>query len=542
MNIPNVPGYTIRHDDFIASGGEANIWDLRDGNVLKEYHKQKSIIAEKKFDELSKINNRFVIKPVKRIAKIGYIMPQVNDAFPILRLVPNIYKKRHNIDILPILEKLREIFESVHAASCLIVDANELNFLTNDKDVWAIDVDSYQTPSYRATAISPTIQDYFCGNNFSEETDWYSFAVLAYWLSVGCHPYKDGRSSKYKGMSIQDRIKKRALDLAAAGFTNISVPSMAKDPKDLPAALRKWLENILANGERSIPPKDFTALKVIYTLSKAIVDSAKFSITVHREFKENLTSYYNQDGHWELLVGETTTIVKSVVERVVDDETLVFGSNECFLAKLEGNELKITNVRKNMVFSKRVIENAEIYTNKNHSDLFLKAGKEICVLDVDFLAASGIIKLTPTQKLLSKHYISGGIALQNMMGRYYFNKLAVSELDGHKIYDWKAYSNDLYIVFSKKANVNYRTIIRDGGDVVQEKDAQYFGIEGAVLFPASMFVLKDGDDLLIGSTKQGGGFKRLENAGLANSKLVSIGNSSLGYLDGKTVYKVSMKK
>ena len=65
------------------------------------------------------------------------------------------------------------------------------NFLI-DRDmqhVLFIDVDSYQTAGFPATAIMDSIRDRH-SSTYSAGTDWFSFAILAFQMFVGVHPYR----------------------------------------------------------------------------------------------------------------------------------------------------------------------------------------------------------------------------------------------------------------------------------------------------------------------------------------------------------------
>ena len=55
--------------------------------------------------------------------------------------------------------------------------------------LFIIDVDSYQTPGFPATAADGQRPGPPC-RGFSEETDWFSFAIVSFQMFAGIHPYR----------------------------------------------------------------------------------------------------------------------------------------------------------------------------------------------------------------------------------------------------------------------------------------------------------------------------------------------------------------
>jgi hypothetical protein len=260
---------TLRKRDFLASGGEGSIY-VREGRAYKVYADPGRVLDPQKISELVRIADERVIVPAttirlgKRGPVVGYGMPLVTDTEPLGRLVPRSFKERHGIgprQLLQLASELRQRFASVHAAGCLVVDASELNFLASASFdcVYAIDCDSYQTPSFPATAITPAIADpTLATQGPSTGSDWFAFAVLVFQLFTGMHPFR-GKHPRVHGMGARMAQHLSAFD------PEVRWPRATLPVDSIPSALRSWLEAVLARGTRSEPPAAFDAAMVVAT-------------------------------------------------------------------------------------------------------------------------------------------------------------------------------------------------------------------------------------------------------------------------------------
>lgn len=240
--------------NFIAKGGEGSFF-------IKDWtgYKIGKMPPLDKIEELKKLStsNRCVAPQRLLMDKsglvVGYSM-RVADGVPwCLLYTPD--GANLITSLLDATYSLKEVFHTAHSSQFLIVDANENNFLVDKKNfVTGIDLNSWQTNKYPATAIMPSIRDW-TSQSFSEETDWYSFAVLAFSAWTFIHPYK-GKHPKYNG-SIVDRIKSRCQDHISVFNPDVSIPQTVRSPDSIPQGLRSWLYDVLEKGKRGVPPKDF---------------------------------------------------------------------------------------------------------------------------------------------------------------------------------------------------------------------------------------------------------------------------------------------
>src|SRR5690606_19878348 len=143
---------------------------------------------------------------------------------------------------------------NVHSAGIVIVDLNELNILVSKAidQTFLIDVDSYQTAAYPATVIMPSVRDW-SAKQFTELSDWFSYAVLAFQLFVGVHPYK-GTHAQSAGIDKDKRLEHRMRNNISAFRGDVSLPKCCYPFDAIPTVFRDWLKAVLDDGKRVAPP------------------------------------------------------------------------------------------------------------------------------------------------------------------------------------------------------------------------------------------------------------------------------------------------
>lgn len=251
------PAVTLGPAEFVARGGEGAVY-VRGDVAYKLYDDLDRVIPADKLRELAAIGAPNVVRPEqllvdRRGTPLGYTMRYVPDAVALCRLFPRTYRDRHGLthaDVLELVRRLQELVQATHDAGVLVVDLNELNYLvsTAHDAVYAIDVDSYQTAHYPATALMQSVRDPTVRDDaWSVLSDWFSFAVLAFSLFVGIHPYK-GRHPTLKGFPARMAAHASVFDPAVA------VPKAAYSLDVIPPAWRGWLRAVLQEGARTPPP------------------------------------------------------------------------------------------------------------------------------------------------------------------------------------------------------------------------------------------------------------------------------------------------
>lgn len=266
MNVfVNTAKISLTQKDYVAEGGEGVVY--RKGDIgYKIYHDPKKMLPLGKIKELSVISNPNIIRPVNVIVdacgnNIGYTMRFIKDSWAMCQAFTRPFRDRHGIShdmIRNIVLSLKEIFDTVHKADILIVDANEMNFLLSKdfKTVYGIDADSYQTKHYPCPAIMPSIRDWtITPPNWTEGSDWFSFACVSFQLFTGVHPYK-GQHPTVKKMEEMMKANISVFD------KDVKIPKVAYDFSVIPKPYLDWYKNIFVKGERTCPPQDFAGTPV----------------------------------------------------------------------------------------------------------------------------------------------------------------------------------------------------------------------------------------------------------------------------------------
>lgn len=251
---------SLTQKNYLASGGEASVYKSGQ-TVYKVYHDQTKICPPDKIKELDAITASNVLKPRDLIydnktgKPIGFTMPYIPNTHPLCKLFTKSFRQTNKISnqrIIEIVKRIQETIISIHKAKCLVVDLNELNMLVDDlfKIVYFIDVDSFQTPSFKATAIMDSIRDRLVKNQqFTELSDWFSFAVISFQLYIGIHPYK-GIHPDYKPNEWLVR-----MDNGISVFDpKVTLPKICNNLSVIPKKHLDWFKNIFVKNDRSVPP------------------------------------------------------------------------------------------------------------------------------------------------------------------------------------------------------------------------------------------------------------------------------------------------
>lgn len=446
---------------FLASGGQGEIF--YDGNfVYKIYIDPKNMIPVSKIQELSVITYPFVISPIAALldAKnnpVGYYMKYVpkDHTYILCQLFTKAFKDRNSINndmILKIVQNLQRGISNVHSKKILLVDINELNFLVSDnfRDVFFIDVDSYQTPSFPATAIMESIKDRH-SNKFSELTDWFSYGVITFQLWMGIHPYR-GTHPTIK------ELDNRMLSNASVFDSSVRIPKICPPLSSIPQAYRDWYKAIFQEGKRLAPPFDAQAVVVI-TSVKPIIGSNQFIVKTIMNCEGEIVSYICASGNDIVLTSKGLYAHQKLDKFVPPSAKLaITPKNGHVIATWQENgNVKLYDARQ-----RRFIDNNFICESITTYDGRIYIKNSISVFEIIFIELASGIQVTinlVAQVLPYATRLYDGVLIQNMLGSYYcsvFPKAGISyqiqlrEIDGYKILGAKFDKGVLMIVGEKK--------------------------------------------------------------------------------------------
>lgn len=467
---------TLNKNDFLASGGEGSIY-VKGNIAYKIYNKIERTIPEAKIKELSVLAYPNIIRPQDILVNddgknCGYTMTYVNrdDVFILCELFPKAFKDRNSLTqdkIIKLIDIFQKSVKHCHSNDILLVDMNELNFLVPKTfdNFYFIDTDSYQTHSYKATAIMDSIRDRHCKNNkFTKDTDWFSFGILIFNMLTGIHPYK-GSHKMYK------TLDERMMHNISVLNRDVSYPKILGDfTQMIPASYYSWFEAIFEKGMRCEPPQGNVAI-VFTTGTKMIINTSNnFVVT---------TLFESVDGH-AIVDLITQDIILSAgglyYHKKLDTKVAPYAqvivlpkTNHAISAIVSHKQLKLYDVTSGATL------NCDIYASdvmKYNNRLYIKQHDSIC----EIVFNEGIT-IIPTIKIVANiielsTQMYPGCAFQNLMGVYFLSlfpesgihqQIKIDELAGYRIIS-AIHDNKIVAVVAEKNSQYDKFIFKFSSD------------------------------------------------------------------------------
>lgn len=557
----------LQPKDYIAGGGEGDVY-AKDGIAYKLYKDPGKMIPEGKIADLSGITAPNVIRPLDVICddqggNLGYTMNYVKDTLTLCQLFPRSFKEREGLSPQKVLDLVRGMqadVQGIHKADVLIVDLNEMNTLVSKdftKAFW-IDVDSYQTKHFRATAIMASVSDPQVRNNlFTSGSDWFSFAILAFQLFIGIHPYK-GKHPTIKGM--EDRMKASV----SVFDSSVSLPSVCYPMDVIPPVYRDWFKAVLQDHKRVEPPSDLQAVAPVTTkLTRAIVSSQSLVVQLLRSFGEtgDILKYFSYVSSVGMEIAQTSQWLflgpSQYPARTEFNHVGFTPEGQPVCCRLKGNHLVMTPPNGSMANFDTHVDEVSTYQGR----VYARSGSS--VLEISFSGtqhADGSPNVVAVPRVVcsvmtpSIQLFSGGI-LSSMLGDIYVSlfprtkasfQVRLAELDGYKILEAKFDSGVLMVMCAKKG-VYDRFVFRFSDDYStydsrRIPNVSLTGLNFVVLDSGVCVCLTEEDNLeLFSSKKDAASIKVVEDKVLGGDmKLVKL-KGRLGFIRGNSVYEMRMQ-
>ena len=444
---------TLTKADFKAAGGEGavycrdatayKLYGQTDGNGRFRFAPQK-MIPPGKIAELSALTDPDIVAPQDVLldpagTPVGYTMRAVMDAIPLCQTFTKAFRDRNHLSpdhLLKLTRKLEAGVRHVHARGILIVDLNEMNFLVDAsfERVYFIDVDSYQTAHYPATALMDSVRDRH-SPALGVGSDWFAFAVVSFQMLVGIHPYKGKHPSL---LTLDARMQANVSVLNAA----VSVPGVCQPFSVIPPTTLDWYRAVFERGLRVPPPNDLGAVVVLPAAVRRVPGADNFVIAEAGMY----------DGRVVAVIGGivlTTRGVWSGAHRTGDAPAgAVLGvtliHHHPVTAWIENGLLRVCDVLRGQECRLSVA-----------ADAAATAGGRIIARQNGTLYEVSLTELPP--RLLAGADVIGnvlpqstqlfeGVAVQNLLGAAYlgmlptsggFHEVRVPELDGYRVADAK---------------------------------------------------------------------------------------------------------
>jgi serine/threonine protein kinase len=473
----------LSQKNFLAAGGEGQIYVIGD-TTYKIYTDPAQMIPVGKITELGEIQNPYVIKPEQVLLgskniPIGFTSKFVHNEGALCQLFTRAFRDRNGVTpghVGELVKKLQSIVSGVHQAKCLVVDLNEMNFLLGSKlqDIYAIDVASYQTPHYRATALMESVRDrHMKHGQFNEGTDWFAFAILSFQMFIGIHPYK-GKHPSIRG--LDDRM----LQNISVLHKDVGIPQTCYPISSIPKNYLDWYGLVLEKGQRTPPPSGFLVVAVPVKMTQA-TGSVALEIREIGSYDSNITDVWE---HLGSLVVATHNSVYLDNRRTGDgSKGIVRGvgftrSNKPITAStLDGFTLE-DQVNRETVPT--VLTPSEFMSYDG--TLYARTGDKILALTLTEIGSQNKVLAGPVvaaNVLEHATRLYPGTAIQSLLGACYVSmfpvagthhQIRIPELDGVRIQDAK-YDTKVLMVVGFKAGVYNRWIFRFD-DQFQEYDTR----------------------------------------------------------------------
>lgn len=547
----------LTQKNFVAQGGEGSVY-IKGSTAFKIYNDPAKMIPQGKFQELSDITGPLVIKPERIILSgskpIGYTMRFVTDTHALCQLFTRTFKERNGVEPQTALELVRgmqQTVKNVHRSNILIVDLNEMNFLVNNKftEVYFIDVDSYQTKHYPATAIMPSIRDWHTPlGKFTEESDWFSFAIVAFQMLIGIHPYK-GKHSKVKNM--EDRMRQNI-----SAFNNdVRLPKVCYPLNIIPQGYRDWFKAVLEDGKRVAPPLDMNAVAVLARSFRIINSSQSLDINELDSLGSEIIDFFSKDG---------TDLIRAAGGFFLDRRRVCDNI---------GGPIGVAFTPKmNKTIIASSLPDVKLFNATDKKDIPLGiAADEVSSYDGRIYIRSKdkvfevLFHENNNRVVATTHLIANvlehasrlyrGVVIQNLMGSTFASildksqmsyQIHIKELDSYRIVEAR-YENRILVVVGARGNVYDRMVFVfndtfSAYDMRVVNDVALTGLNFTVLDSGVCVLLTEDEKLELFSNKYGShSVKVIDDSALGNDMTLSrIGGKVIFHKDEK-VFSMKMK-
>jgi serine/threonine protein kinase len=548
--------------DFVGQGGEASVYASGD-LAFKIYTDPSKMISPAKIRELADLTAPNIVRPQSLLLDrqnqpVGYTMRRVRDAAVLCRLFNRTFRERQGLTpdaMLALVRKLQTGVRHVHDRGILIVDLNEMNFLLDGGpgvgrggagELLFIDVDSYQTPGFPATAIMDSIRDRHA-TGFSPETDWFSFGIVSFQMLVGIHPYK----GKHPSLTNLDA---RMQGNVSVFNPHVTIPQVCYPFDGIPQALRDWYRAVFEDGKRLAPPTDLRPVLHVAPTPQRLLGSDRLLIRELRRFPAEI--------HLPVPAQGTPTAVTAAGLSVGDTLHPVDGGarigftarmGAMMAAWLTDGKVTLYDVADRRTLPDEIEGEAlTAYDGR----IYVKNGTTL--YEIGFLELpSGIRAAAKPIGNVMAHatQLYDGVAVQSVLGACYVSvfprpgrchTVPIPELDGHRIVDARFENGVLMLVGIRDGRYD-RLILRFDDhyrtyDVRAATDIAYAGLNFTVLDNGVCVHVNENEELELFTNRPGSqGMKVIVDPAVQGMRLFRDGTQVLA-CKGDTLYAVSLRK
>lgn len=572
-----VNGKEIKLSDkqhYVAEGGQGWVYAMKD-TAFKIYIDQKKMIPKGKIQELSALDHPSIIRPIDlvydgRQALIGYTMTFCRRAIELCRLFNTVFLDSNAItpDILQkLVENMQESITFTHDHGCLIVDGNEMNYMASVDDYsvpYFIDVDSWQTKSFKADAYTPMFTDPNI-KKFDELSDWFSFGIVVCKIFVGVHPFR-GTHPDYNKKDVIPRMR----DHVSVFNKGTRLPMSARDFSFIPAAYKDWMTRMFENGERIPPPTAAGLLKVVQVIEHVIESTGNFKITLLGEYEGNIVKHRTVQNRSivqttkKLYIDRTGFSRKTSHKRSVRPDVILspksltpvvvnIDRSKSNLPLLTFTEVKGEKSARVLPFSlasdKFMIVDNQVYSLANG---------DLTEVEVSEISGRPVASVASTRKVMPKaSRMFDGLIYQKVFGKAYliipYRKQGksyceikpISELDDYRIVDGKHDSGVCVLIGERKGSYD-RIILRfeedyQNYDMRVMEDIDQPTINFVVLDTGVVISIDEHAEMEVFLAKPGSAkLKHIKDEDIKTEMFLTKDGGSLMFYQGNRLYRMKM--
>jgi serine/threonine protein kinase len=383
----------------LTEGGEGIIIEYQD-KIIKIY--KNGVNKKEKLEKINKLMGKKlpsnVIIPLDIIHNnknqfIGYLMEKI-EGEELRKLSNKKYIKTNNItikDISKMLIEIKNVLLEIHKQNIYISDFNDNNILF-DKNfkVYFIDTDSWTVDDIKCTVCMDTFKDpALVANNFSNETDYYAYSILAFKSLTRIHPFG---GTMNPDIDIMERMKKR---ISVIDNNRITIPKN----------INKW---------------DFMQPKFINEFKQIFESSKRFLISNIDDFNNNLKLCSKHNDYYYGKFIDCPICVNG--SKLIEKPLQIATSNGIpYILLFEGRDVKLLLTLNSYLSNKKLIVNR--FTGANYK---INKGEKIYFTDDDqisFIISDDKIKIDLKDKnsyIFDKMYKTLVVVNNNII--YYINK------------------------------------------------------------------------------------------------------------------------
>jgi len=547
----------LTDNDYFAAGGQGKVF-RKDGIAYKIYHDPKQMIPVAKIHELAELKHDNILAPLEPLydykdkTPIGFTMKYVDGIEFLCKIFTKTFRDEKNIspsEIVALVTQKQKTLQFIHGKDILAVDYNEMNFLLDKalKNVLFIDVDNFQTKNFPAQAIMESIRDRTTKHGqFTELTDWFSWAVVTFQMYVGIHPFK----GICKGFKPAEWSKR--MDQGVSVFNkDAKLPSTCQDLSVIPKKHLEWYKAVFEKGERSIPPFA-DDISVVASVVRTIGSKGDFIVRQLFDVPEPIKAFFTSNGRRFLMTSEGLydDQKKKVVtfhqpqKKAQKGLCDVFGESPLFvyLNNLEAKFYELSGTEVSSIKAEDMMgNNGAVYTINNGKlieNTFERFGqlqhrtKMVCNISKSYKVFKGVV--------IQDDFMKINIAIPFAIGKCV--NINVKELDDQRIVDAR-YDKGICIVMTEKQGMYFKHTIcfndaHSDYDVLTENVTDFHPINFVVL-PNKMCLLIDNEKLSI--FKNNKGRKEITNLPFDVSMRLYHENQTVLFVDDRKLYSVTMK-